>query len=147
MGFRNEYREAKQAGMGVSAWIIVIIVISALAGILVQWLGMFGSVATAPARVVEKTMRTDNIISNYEWYHDANGKYKSRIAQITSKKKDLSDPANDSQEKNRLRIELSAMQQSCRELANQYNANAIKTNKSIFMGREAPETLNAQLCE
>lgn len=35
----------------------------------------FSSVVTAPSRVINKTLQTDNIINNYEWFHDAYGQY------------------------------------------------------------------------
>ena len=145
--FRREYREARSVGWGVMPWIIVGTVVVATTAVIWSVLSTAATVASAPARVIERTLETGNIISNYEWYHDANGMYKSRVAQIKSKKGDIADPSNDAQEKYRLRIELSAMQQSCRDLANKYNANAIKTNRSIFMGREAPTELNPSNCE
>ena len=104
----------------------------------------FSSVATAPSRVINKTLQTDNIINNYEWFHDAYGQYRARVSQIEQHKRFMSE-AEDS-EKSRLRIELAAIQQSCRELSAQYNANATKSNRSIFMGQEAPESLSEQQC-
>lgn len=104
------------------------------------------SVVTAPSRVVTRTLETDNIISNYEWFHDAFGNYKSRVAQVKAHRQTLAE-ATDPAEKTRLRIEINAISQACRELANRYNANATKTNKSIFMGREAPESLDSARCE
>jgi len=104
----------------------------------------FSSVATAPSRVINKTLQTDNIINNYEWFHDAYGQYRARVSQITQHKQFMADA--DKAEATRLRIELGAIQQSCRELAAQYNANATKSNRSIFMGQEAPESLSEQQC-
>lgn len=108
--------------------------------------GAISSVATAPSRVIQRTLETDNIISNYEWYHDAYATYLSRINQIAAHRK-LIETAGSDGERQRLRIDLAGMQQSCRTLATQYNANATKTNKSIFMGREAPPYLNMSDCE
>lgn len=110
------------------------------------FLTTLGSVATAPGRVITKTLDTNNIISSYEFFHDANNQAKARVAQIAGHKAILKDTI-DSAEKSRLRIELSAIQQGCRDLVGKYNANATKTNKSIFMGREAPESLNPAICE
>lgn len=104
------------------------------------------SVATAPGRVIQRTMETDNIITKYEYFHDAYGAFKSRAAQIRDSKEFLKS-VNDPAEQNRLRIELSAQKQSCREIVNRYNANATKTNVSIFMGREAPAALDPASCE
>jgi hypothetical protein len=145
--FRREYSEARKEGMGLFAWFIVFAVVGGLALLILHVLGVFGSVATAPGRVVSRTLDTDNIITKYEWFHDANGVYVSRVAQIKAKKRDMTDASNDAAEKYRLRTELGAMQQSCRDLANRYNANATKTNQSIFMGRDAPTALNPSACE
>jgi hypothetical protein len=103
------------------------------------------AVSTAKG-VVSKTMDPNNVITKYEYFHDANAQYLSRRNQIIQSKTFLvveQDPA----EKQRLRIELAAQQQSCRDLVTRYNANATKTNVSIFQGREAPESLNIQTCE
>jgi len=104
----------------------------------------FSSVVTAPSRVINKTLQTDNIINNYEWFHDAYGQYRARVSQIAQHKQFMTEA--DKSETSRLRIELGAIQQSCRELAARYNANATKSNRSIFMGQEAPESLSEQQC-
>lgn len=109
------------------------------------------NMATAPMRavsgVVNKTLDPNNVIAKYEWFHDSYGVFKSRVNQIKVSKSDMETSKGDSGEMARLRVELRAQQQSCRALAEQYNANATKTNQSIFMGREAPERLNPALCE
>lgn len=115
-------------------------------GIASSFMGAVSSVATAPSRVISKTMQTDNIINNYEWFHDANGQYKSRIGQIREYSRFLAD-TKDSSEVTRSRMELSAVRQSCRDLATRYNANATKSNRSIFMGTDTPSELNLQGCE
>lgn len=109
-------------------------------------LSTLGSVATAPGRVISRTLETGNIISNYEWYHDAYGQYRSRIGQIADVRRQLEAAGDDRAERNRLNVDLGAIRQSCRDLATRYNANATKTNRSIFMGREAPESLNMEAC-
>lgn len=103
-------------------------------------------VATAPGRVLSKTVETDNIILSYEWFHDANANYDARLGQLAELRKayiEEPDPA----EKARLRVDLSAVRQSCRELATKYNANSQKVNKSIFKSGNLPVTLNQQFCE
>lgn len=101
----------------------------------------------AVSGVVSKTLDPNNIIARYEWYHDAYGTFKTRVNQIKVSKGDMSSTGNDPAETARLRMELRAQQQNCRQLAEQYNANATKTNQSIFMGREAPSRLDASMCE
>ncbi len=106
--------------------------------------GVLFSVVTAPGRVVTETLGTNNIITSYEFFRDANEQVKSRTAQIAAHKK-FTD-GGDKMEANRIRIELAAMQQSCRDLVAKYNANASKANKAIFRG-DAPASLNLSTCE
>jgi len=107
---------------------------------------LLSSVASAPGRVISKTMETNNIISNYEWYHDSYAAFRARTSQV-EQFRNLLAAEPDAKEKQRLRIEFSAIQQSCREIATKYNANSTKTNRSIFKGREAPEKLPENQCE
>lgn len=110
-----------------------------------QVVSTVGVVATAPSRVINKTLGTDNIISNYEWYHDSNAAFIARVAQIHAFKEMVkieSEPA----ERSRLRIDLAAQQQTCRTLATNYNANSQKINKNIFKGTSLPETQNIEEC-
>lgn len=115
-------------------------------GVAFSWMNSAAKVATAPARVISKTLETDNIISNYEFFHDAWNSIQARVNQKNSHKGFLA-LENDPAEKTRLRIELAAIQQSCRDLVAKYNANATKTNRSIFMGREAPAAIDPSSCE
>jgi hypothetical protein len=103
------------------------------------------SVATAPGRVIQRTMETSNIISTYEGFHDRWKGYESRLAQIVVTSRDLN-AETDPSEKVRLRVELNAQRQSCRDIASRYNSDAAKTNRSIFMGRDAPPELNMASC-
>lgn len=127
--------------------------VGAILAVLGFGLGLIGnaastvsSVTTAPGRVIQKTMDTNNIIQRYEYFHDAYGAFKSRVAQVRETKEIVAS-TSDQDEKSRLRIELSAQRQSCREIANQYNANSTKTNQAIFKGQEAPALLDAADCE
>lgn len=97
-------------------------------------------------RVVEKTLDADNVINNYEYFHDAYGNYMAKVSQAKQFKKLLA-AETDHDEQSRLRIDLAAIQQSCRDLAQRYNSNADKSNRSIFMGRDVPSSLNPGECE
>lgn len=126
-------------------WGVLGVLLIGVVGVVGSFVMTASSVATAPARVVSRTLETGNIINNYEWFHDANAQYRSRVAQAAEHKQMMA--ATDSAERNRLSIELSAIRQSCRDLATRYNANATKSNRSIFMGRDAPETLSMEMCD
>jgi hypothetical protein len=107
-------------------------------------LSTVNSAATAPSRVINKTLETDNIIYSYEWFFNTNAQYTARAAQI-SEYKAFTD--TDPEERARLRMELSAVKQSCRELANNYNANGMKLNRTFFRSKNLPETLDVEICE
>lgn len=128
------------------AWVVAGFIGLAALLVAVNVISTVTSVATAPGRVVQQTMETNNIITNYEWFHQAHAAYLTRVSQIQRHKAFYAEETN-ADEKRRLRIELVGMQQSCRELATTYNARSTMTNRSIFRGREAPEELNPQLCE
>ncbi len=97
--------------------------------------------------VAERTLDPDNMINSYEWYFDAYGEIKAKGPQIKQHQAYLAEE-NDKDERNNLRMELTAMQQSCRELVAKYNANSKKANKSIFQDKDLPRQLSAtELCD
>lgn len=104
-----------------------------------------GSILTAPGRVLTKTLQTDNIINNYEWYFDVNAQYETRMAQIKQHQA-LLNSTTDTNERSRINLELGAMQFTCRDLANRYNANAMKLNRTLFRDWRLPENLLATNC-
>lgn len=141
--YRKEFRQIEREAY----WSAPRIVFGVLAFVVLLGTGgWIVSLLSQPGRVVTKTFDADNIIANYEFFHDANNQTKARVGQIRAHKAIIADNT-DAGEKNRLRIELAGMQQSCRDLVGRYNANATKVNRSIFMGREAPDTLNQSICE
>lgn len=101
---------------------------------------------TTPAKLVEKTMDADNIIHNYEWFYDVQAAYMARVDQVNQYKGFLS-AETDKDEQRRLRIEQSAMQQTCRDLVQKYNANSQKLNTKIFKGWSLPQYLDTNNCE
>lgn len=129
-----------------AAWfgliLLPVIIISLVFG------GVFTSVVTAPGRVINKTLETDNIIYNYEWFHDTSRAFGARVNQIVSHKKAMATVgADDRAELNRYRIEIEGMRQSCRDMAARYNANAAKVNRNIFMGSSVPPVLIIEACD
>jgi hypothetical protein len=106
-------------------------------------IGVVGTVATTGQRVINKTLDADNVINTYERFHDRWKAFESRKAQIRSY---ASIDGETAEERSRLRMEVQAMRQSCRDLAAVYNADSAKTNRSIFRGTEAPATLNMEDC-
>lgn len=107
-------------------------------------------VLTMPIRsatgVAERTLDPDNVIATYERFHDRWKGFKARKAQV-QETASLWRSETDAAERGRLGIEMRAQRQSCRDIAAGYNADAAKTNRDIFRGREAPATLDAVECE
>lgn len=106
---------------------------------------VFTSVATAPGRVINKTLETDNIIQNYEWFYDVSNNYTARLSQI-QQQRGFYETETDPAEKSRLRMEMAAVQQSCRDLAASYNANAAKQNRAVFKAKDTPYQLDTAAC-
>lgn len=127
-------------------WGLFVIVLGLLLFGALHIAGVLGTAASAPGRVVNKTLGTDNIISSYEWFYDTNAQFDARRGQIKAHAA-LAKTEEDAKERSRLNIELGAMRQSCRDLATKYNANSEKANKSIFKSRGLPETLQLNECE
>ena len=126
-------------GLGVAALLVgVPVAISAI--------GSINSVATAPGRVVQETMKTNNIINNYEGFFVRKAEYDARLGQIADHKKLIADNA-DPAEAARLRIELAAMRQSCRDIAVIYNANASMATKELFQSDDLPAELSEAACD
>lgn len=141
--YRRDFREAQREYYWSLPRVALAMVIT------LPVLGAIGwgiNIASQPARIVSKTLDADNVIQNYEWFHDANGNYLARVAQI-KQFKSLNAAEPDPQEKSRLRIEMAAIQQSCRDLSRRYNANAGKMNRGIFREKSLPEQLNTGDCE
>lgn len=141
--YRNEYREFQRESLWTLPRVLGLL-LAAVVGFSV--LGVVSGIVTLPGAIITKTLNPDNVIHNYEWFHDTNNAVQARVAQIKQQKQWLAD-TTDVAEKNKLRIELGAQQQSCRDLTAKYNANATKSNRSIFMGRDAPLGLDAGACE
>lgn len=104
------------------------------------------NIATVGQRVASKTLETNNVITSYEWFYDASGQLDARSRQIRQYQNFYSE-AEDPAERNRLRIDMAAVQQSCRDLAAKYNANSQKMNRSIFKGWSLPDAFSPSFCE
>ena len=114
-------------------------------GVVGKVTGLIGAVIGAATGVISRTLEPDSIIATYEGFHDRWKAFESRRAQIASYAM-IVDFATGS-EKTTAMIEQQAMMQSCRDIAARYNADSAKTNRVIFKGKEAPETLNMELCQ
>lgn len=114
---------------------------------LVLVLGFIGtatSILSAPGRIIQETLKTNNILDNYEMYFDLNAGYDRRVADIQSQKLMLEGATG--AELNRLKIELVGLQQTCRDLVTRYNAASEKANRSLFKANNLPEQLDLTTC-
>jgi hypothetical protein len=125
--------------------IFLVFIFFAVIGIPLWYIHAAGSVVTAPARVLTRTMDTDHIIDSYEDFRDTYQAYNARVAQIKEFGKQI--PA-DADDKKQLRTELSGQRQSCRELVARYNSNSSKANHNIFKlgGGSLPNELDMEEC-
>lgn len=102
------------------------------------------SVVSAPGRVIQETLKTNNIINNYEMFFDLNAGYDRRVADIQSQRLMLEGATG--AELNRLKIELVGLQQTCRDLVARYNAASEKENRALFKANKLPESLEIATC-
>ena len=126
-------------------WLIYLLLFVSAVSLITGAFGTLGKVVSTPARVIDKTLETNNVIQSYEWFYDVNASYDARLNQVNQYKQMLADEL-DKDERYRIRTEVAAMQQTCRKLATKYNANSEKMNKSIFKGWALPDTLSLNNC-
>ena len=128
-------------------WGGVILLSVILTGILFKYLTTTTRVATVSVRVVEEMVDTKNVIyTNYEWFHDSFQAWGALLPRITQHPF-FSTAKIDAMERNRLRVEMDAIQQTCRELVARYNSNSAKLTRAIFKEWSLPEELNPFSCE
>lgn len=143
------YSDSRQERKDARRWMVWGIFFLFGGFILIGGLGFMLNVFSAPARVITKTLGTDNIIQNYEWFYDTANAYNARVGQIRSQivaMKAAKDSGGDFTAVDRYRVELEGMRQSCRELSAKYNANAAKVNRNIFKTDSTPERLDETQC-
>lgn len=104
-------------------------------------------VACAPAAgVVDRTLDPDNMINNYEFFQNAYQNVEAKTHQIRAYHEEYSASTSDNQ-REMIRMEVAAVQQSCRDLVADYNANASKSNRNIFMSSNLPTNIAYEVCE
>lgn len=104
------------------------------------------SVVTSPARVLDATMTTQNILDSYEDFRDTYQAYNSRVAQIHDFEKQKPTDKDDAAQ---LRTELAGQRQSCRDIVARYNSQSSKANHNIFKlgGGSLPNELDMGECD
>lgn len=126
-------------------WAVGIAPVLVVAWIILSTLGVFGSVATAPGRVVADTMRTENIINSYNGFYRLQQRYQSRLGDIENQKSLMAEETDEAQQRIN-RTNLLAMRSACRDLTTTYNANAERLTSSLFRDWRLPQSLNVETC-
>jgi hypothetical protein len=126
-------------------YVFALFVVLSVLSVGLRFLNAASSVASAPARVLTRTMDTDNIIDSYEDFRDTFQAFNARVAQIENFKTQKPVDADD---RAQLRTELAGQEQSCRELVARYNSNSSKANHKFFKlgGGELPDRLEMEAC-
>lgn len=111
------------------------------------------SVATAPSRVAQKTLNTDNIIHNYEWFRQQAYDVDAIDIKITQNQNSLTAletalgarstwSFDDRQEHSRLTSIVNGLVAQRADMVAEYNARSKMANRSIFKTNDLPETLD-----
>ena len=104
------------------------------------------NILNKPAALVSKATDTTKMLQNYEWFYEAANNFNARSKQVVQYKTMLAEET-DKAEKSRLRVDLAAVQQSCRELAAKYEAQSGKIHVGYLKSNSLPESLNTKECE
>ncbi len=118
-------------------------------GVMLTYFAACGRVATTPARVINKLVDENNVISRYEWYHDAYRKCLAYDQQLRASQQayaahvDSMDRASwsDKQERARLNMVVLGLRNQRASLVEQYNANSSKLTQNRFKGWNLPHRL------
>jgi hypothetical protein len=126
----------KRVGLGV---LLIALIFAAIVGMRV--------LGTSSA-IVAKTTNADEILNNYELFHDLHEKYGQRLLDASQTKYMLEEAKKegDKDETYRLRTEFAGQVQVCRNIAAKYNAASNKVHRGAFKGWSLPEHLDVAAC-
>jgi len=153
----NEYRKEASEVLNEAPWTIwkigfKVVLPTLLFVFVATWLMGIGSIASQPMKAVQKTMDADNMIYNYEWFKQMNGNISASAIQIHNAqgrvdqfKADAGERSEwdrtDKEEYSRLTTTLLGLQNHRESMVAEYNARSKMVNKSIFKGKDLPETV------
>lgn len=142
----NEFRPLRWAFAAAGAFLAIVVIVW-----LVGWL-------TQPLRtsagVRERVANPDNVLYQYEHFHDLCAGVRAADQKITVKQDEIaaydkrhpdgddSDRFQAAPKRDRLDTELSGLKQHRTDLAEQYNADSAKANRSLFKGWSLPERID-----
>jgi hypothetical protein len=109
-------------------------------------LGTALNILSAPSRVVNQVVSTQNILSSYDEFFALNARFQTRVSDIRSQKT-LIASETDVDQKRVQSMNLIGMQSACRDLVTQYNASAQNKTTSWFLDGSLPRSLSLTDCE
>jgi hypothetical protein len=103
--------------------------------------------------IAERTLNADNVIYNYEWFHQHYTDWQAAGTNADAKERELNNaltiagPASSwnlatQREISQLRVELSGLRAHRVNIANEYNAHTAMANRDLFRSRSLPERLD-----
>lgn len=131
-------------------WGVGMIALLTLAGVGLTYCGTAANVATAPAGVINRTVRPENIIENYEWFRQQYRDIQSFGDRVTLAEQQLNrfmcDLGSDrstwtSEDRYRyaqLNDNLTGIQAQRARMIETYNARTMMLNRNLFRGADVP---------
>lgn len=149
MSWESLERSAEKGPISIGVKLILIIAFLALVIGVTSFILM---PAREAARVVEKTLDADNVIYNYEYFKQAwqdIGAMDKKIVTAQAAIDSFSESAGprekwdfrDKEESARLKTNLTGLQNVRADMVATYNARAKMANRSIFMGKDVPPSV------
>ena len=107
-------------------------------------------ILSQPSKIIENTVNADNVIYNYEWFHNTYEDIQATDVKIANAEKavkqfktDAGERTNwdfsDKEEYSRLNSVLLGLQNYRVSIVAKYNARSKMVNRKIFKGKTAPE--------
>lgn len=121
-----------------NGWKVIAFVMAACAVLVV--LSMVNTFLGAATGVTQRTLNPDNILAQYEKFHDRCAAIKRYETSLDTQKM-LLETAEGS-EAERIRANIGGLTAQRAGAIAQYNADATKSNVGIFQGRTLPQRLN-----
>lgn len=121
----------------------VAIAIAAVVGVVV--LSLAGTVFGNGADLIDKTTDADNVIFTYEHFFNLNAVIEAYPAQINNARQ-AAEASSDQSAKDRYIAVVLGLQNKCNEDVRQYNADAQKFNRALFLDNDLPNVIGTEYC-
>lgn len=123
-----------------------VFILLTIGGLVLQAIGTAGQVASTPARVIERTVQTDNVIDSYNAFYTLKARYDARTQDIRNYTEVMAQETDPDQLRIQ-RLNIVAMKTACRDLVTRYNASSERLTSSWFRDQRLPQTLDMEGCE